>query len=70
MKSINLSFSLGPALQRLADPDQTVFRIDPVRFSQLLMNLTTNAVRFTSQSPVRTIEVSIDVSSMHACLPL
>jgi signal transduction histidine kinase len=36
---------------------------DPIRFAQVLINLLSNAVRFTEQTPSRTIEIALDASA-------
>jgi signal transduction histidine kinase len=36
---------------------------DPIRFAQVLINLLSNAVRFTEQTPSRTVEIALDASA-------
>ncbi|BEJ14043.1 hypothetical protein CspHIS471_0312170 [Cutaneotrichosporon sp. HIS471] len=59
MKRLNLSLNIGPGFQRLG-----VERIltDPVRLGQVVTNLLSNAIRFTSNSPVRRVELRLDLS--------
>ncbi|BEI98772.1 hypothetical protein CcaverHIS631_0310710 [Cutaneotrichosporon cavernicola] len=59
MKRLNLSLNIGPGFRRLG-----VERIltDPVRLGQVVTNLLSNAIRFTSNSPVRRVELRLDLS--------
>ncbi|TXT14114.1 uncharacterized protein COLE_00307 [Cutaneotrichosporon oleaginosum] len=58
MKRLDLSLNIGPGFERLG-----VERImtDPVRLGQVVTNLLSNAIRFTSNSPVRRVELRVDL---------
>ncbi|KDE05537.1 hypothetical protein MVLG_04128 [Microbotryum lychnidis-dioicae p1A1 Lamole] len=59
-KGIKLELSLGNSLKRLG-PHARVLA-DPTRLSQVLVNLLSNAVRFTAKSAVRKVVLSVEVS--------
>lgn len=55
---LELLLDLGASFDRLHI--HTVY-LDPVRFGQVVTNLVSNAVRFTSTSPVRRVQLSLDI---------
>ncbi|GMK53719.1 hypothetical protein CspeluHIS016_0103050 [Cutaneotrichosporon spelunceum] len=59
MKRLNLRLNIGHGFQRLK-VDRIM--IDPVRLGQVVTNLLSNAIRFTSNSPVRKVELRLDLS--------
>jgi CheY-like chemotaxis protein len=58
IKRLDLSLNIGPGFERLG-----VERImtDPVRLGQVVTNLLSNAIRFTSNSAVRRVELRLDL---------
>lgn len=66
VKGIDFKFSLGTAYR---DLDIGWVSADPIRFSQVLVNFISNAVRFTEKSATRDIEVSLDASKKEPSLP-
>ncbi|EIW68283.1 hypothetical protein TREMEDRAFT_69291 [Tremella mesenterica DSM 1558] len=70
MKRIALSFSIGEQMERLGI--DTV-KTDPVRLGQVMTNLLSNGIRFTSTSPIRKINMNFDLSLEpprdDSCLP-
>ncbi|SCV70571.1 BQ2448_3333 [Microbotryum intermedium] len=61
-KGIKLELSLGSSLKRLG-PHARVLA-DPTRLSQVLVNLLSNAVRFTAKLAVRKVVLSFEVSGL------
>nr|XP_031864018.1 uncharacterized protein CI109_000662 [Kwoniella shandongensis]KAA5531090.1 hypothetical protein CI109_000662 [Kwoniella shandongensis] len=59
MKRIALSVKWGDGIGRLGT---SMIKTDPVRLNQVVTNLLSNAIRFTSTSDVRQIELQADVS--------
>ncbi|WOO85364.1 Sensor histidine kinase TmoS [Vanrija pseudolonga] len=55
---LELLLDLGSSFDRLRI--HSVY-LDPVRFGQVVTNLVSNAVRFTSTSPVRRVQLSLDI---------
>lgn len=58
MKRIEVSLSVSPAFERLGLQS---IKTDHVRLGQVITNLLSNAIRFTANSPVRRIQLSLDV---------
>src|SRR5579862_5017380 len=58
-KGINLTFVLGEGYRRI---DVGWVLADPTRFGQVLVNLISNALRFTENAPTRAVEVTLDAS--------
>ncbi|GAA6029570.1 hypothetical protein JCM8097_000943 [Rhodosporidiobolus ruineniae] len=61
-KGIELKLVIGSSLARLG-PRARVFA-DPARLTQVLVNLLSNAIRFTAKSAVRQVTLSVEVSSL------
>ncbi|KAK4687012.1 hypothetical protein P7C73_g3098, partial [Tremellales sp. Uapishka_1] len=59
MKRISLVLKIGESIDRLGI---NVIKIDPVRLGQVVTNLLSNGIRFTSTSVIRQIELSFDLS--------
>jgi len=66
VKHIDFKFTLGTAYR---DLDIGWVSADPIRFSQVLVNFISNAVRFTEKSTVQEIEVTLDASKTEPSLP-
>ncbi|GAA5834272.1 hypothetical protein JCM11251_000589 [Rhodosporidiobolus azoricus] len=60
-KDIELKLVIGSSLARLG-PRARVFA-DPARLTQVLVNLLSNAIRFTAKSATRQVTLSVEVSS-------
>ncbi|GAA5861804.1 hypothetical protein JCM8547_008558 [Rhodosporidiobolus lusitaniae] len=60
-KGIELKLVIGSSLARLG-PRARVFA-DPARLTQVLVNLLSNAIRFTSKSAVREVTLAVEVSA-------
>lgn len=60
VKKIAFKFNMGP---RFAVLGVSWVNADPIRFSQVLLNFISNAVRFTEKSPHREIEIRLDASN-------
>ncbi|GAA5861815.1 hypothetical protein JCM8547_008562 [Rhodosporidiobolus lusitaniae] len=60
-KGIELKLVIGSSLARLG-PRARVFA-DPARLTQVLVNLLSNAIRFTAKSAVREVTLAVEVSS-------
>jgi len=58
-KGINLTFVLGEGYRRI-NVDWVL--AGPTRFGQVLVNLISNALRFTENAPTRAVEVTLDAS--------
>jgi signal transduction histidine kinase len=58
-KGIHLTFSLGEGYRKLG---VAWVLADPTRFAQVLVNLISNALRFTENAPTRAVEVTLDAS--------
>jgi signal transduction histidine kinase len=65
-KGIRLSFSLAKKYRAL---QIGWVRADPIRFSQIIVNFISNAVRFTENALIRVIEVTLDASDEVPDLP-
>ncbi|BGP30997.1 hypothetical protein JCM10296v2_002761 [Rhodotorula toruloides] len=61
MKDIELKLVIGSSLARLG-PRARVFA-DPARLTQVLVNLLSNAIRFTAKSPTRIVTLAVEVSA-------
>ncbi|GAA6029574.1 hypothetical protein JCM8097_000945 [Rhodosporidiobolus ruineniae] len=61
-KGIELKLVIGSSLARLG-PRARVFA-DPARLTQVLVNLLSNAIRFTAKSAIRKVTLSVEVSGM------
>ncbi|KAJ8294408.1 Hybrid signal transduction histidine kinase K [Rhodotorula toruloides] len=61
MKDIELKLVIGSSLARLG-PRARVFA-DPARLTQVLVNLLSNAIRFTAKSPTRVVTLAVEVSA-------
>ena len=59
VKGITFGFTIGEQYRALKI---NWVLADPIRFSQVLLNFISNAVRFTEKAPTRTIDVSLDAS--------
>nr|XP_019011586.1 uncharacterized protein I206_03688 [Kwoniella pini CBS 10737]OCF50367.1 hypothetical protein I206_03688 [Kwoniella pini CBS 10737] len=59
MKRIKLSLVLGEGLENL---NLKMVKTDPVRLNQIVTNLLSNAIRFTSASHIKRITLKFDVS--------
>jgi len=59
MKRIALSLVIGESVERLGI---TAIKTDPVRLGQVVGNLLSNGIRFTSNSNIRRIELKFDLS--------
>ncbi|OCF32765.1 hypothetical protein I316_05687 [Kwoniella heveanensis BCC8398] len=59
MNRISLSYSMGPNAEKLGIE---MIKTDPVRLGQVMTNLLSNGIRFTSNSDIREIEISFDLS--------
>jgi signal transduction histidine kinase len=59
VKKIAFKFKIGPGFAVLG---VSWVNADPIRFSQVLLNFISNAVRFTEKSPQREIEIRLDAS--------
>ncbi|WVR09485.1 hypothetical protein IAU60_006553 [Kwoniella sp. DSM 27419] len=59
MKRIGLNLKLGDGVDKLG---LAMVKTDPVRLNQIVTNLLSNAIRFTSTSDVRQIELAFDIS--------
>jgi signal transduction histidine kinase len=66
VKKIDFKFTLGTAYR---DLDIRWVTADPIRFSQVLVNFISNAVRFTEKSTLREIEVILDAAREEPSLP-
>ncbi|GAA5988801.1 hypothetical protein JCM11641_004857 [Rhodosporidiobolus odoratus] len=60
-KNIELKLVIGSSLARLG-PRARVFA-DPARLTQVLVNLLSNAIRFTAKSATRQVTLSVEISS-------
>ncbi|KPV77318.1 uncharacterized protein RHOBADRAFT_51196 [Rhodotorula graminis WP1] len=60
-KSIELQLVVGSSLARLG-PRAKVFA-DPTRLTQVLVNLLSNAIRFTAKSDKRVVTITVEVSA-------
>lgn len=60
-KSIELQLVVGSSLARLG-PSAKVFA-DPTRLTQILVNLLSNAIRFTAKSDKRVVTLTVEVSA-------
>ncbi|GAA5868815.1 hypothetical protein JCM3774_003906 [Rhodotorula dairenensis] len=60
-KSIELQLVIGSSLARLG-PRARVFA-DPARLTQVLVNLLSNAIRFTAKSDTRIVTLAVEVSA-------
>lgn len=58
MKSINLNLVMSEAFDQLGVQN---IMTDPVRLGQVITNLLSNAIRFTSNSPERKVELKVDI---------
>ena len=65
-KKIELKLSVGKGYESL---QVGWVSGDPVRFAQVLLNLLSNAVRFTENAPTRTIQITLDASIEEPNLP-
>ncbi|BGP23669.1 two-component-like hybrid sensor histidine kinase 2 [Rhodotorula toruloides] len=61
MRDIELKLAIGSSLARLG-PRARVFA-DPVRLTQIIVNLLSNAIRFTAKSPTRVVTLAVEVSA-------
>lgn len=61
MKSINLTLAFGESLLGLDEIGLSTIKVDSVRLGQILINLISNSIRFTSPSPIRDIRVTVEV---------
>ncbi|CED83967.1 response regulator receiver sensor signal transduction histidine kinase [Phaffia rhodozyma] len=72
LKRIDLSFTFGPMLLSLKESKLDLLT-DPQRIGQVLINLLANAIRFTATSPVREIQVSVEIRNCppddDSCVP-
>lgn len=66
VKGIELTFSLGEKYKAL---QIGWVHADPVRFSQVLVNFISNALRFTENAPTRVVDVTLDASEDVPTLP-
>ncbi|KAI5476809.1 histidine kinase [Pseudohyphozyma bogoriensis] len=62
VKGIDLQLVLGSSLERLG-PRARV-HADPTRLAQILINLLSNAIRFTAKSLIKKVTLSVEVSSI------
>ncbi|GAA5888315.1 hypothetical protein JCM5296_003285 [Sporobolomyces johnsonii] len=60
-KGVELKLVIGSSLARLG-PRARVFA-DPARLTQVLVNLLSNAIRFTAKSDVRRVTLSVEISA-------
>ncbi len=58
MNLVDLSLDVGGGFEALG---VRAVMIDPVRYSQIVTNLVSNAIRFTSNSPERRVRVTLDI---------
>ena len=61
VKNIAFKFTVGSGYQ---DLQVGWVSADPIRYSQVLLNFISNAVRFTEKAPIREIEIGLDASEM------
>ena len=61
IKNIAFKFNVGEGYRNL---EVGWVSADPIRYSQVLLNFISNAVRFTEKAPVREIEISLDASKI------
>ena len=61
VKNIAFQFTVGQGYQNL---EIGWVSADPIRFSQVLLNFISNAVRFTEKAPIREIEIGLDASEV------
>ena len=66
VKNIAFKFTIGEGYRRL---EIGWVSADPIRFSQVLLNFISNAVRFTEKAPIREIEISLDASEVEPVFP-
>ncbi|CAK9784840.1 unnamed protein product [Cutaneotrichosporon oleaginosum] len=60
MNLVDLSLDIGTGFE---DMGVRAVMIDPVRYSQIVTNLVSNAIRFTSNSPQRRVRVMLDIGA-------
>jgi len=65
-KGIDITMSLG---KQYKDLGVDWVKADPIRFTQVLVNFISNAIRFTENAPTRNIEISLDASEDLPDLP-
>ncbi|GAA5937240.1 PAS domain-containing hybrid sensor histidine kinase/response regulator [Sporobolomyces koalae] len=61
-KGIELKLVIGSSLARLGPRARVL--ADPARLTQILVNLLSNAIRFTAKSAVRRVTLAVEVSGM------
>lgn len=66
VKGIDLTFSLGTQYKELR---VDWVKADPIRFTQVLVNFISNAIRFTENAPTRNIEITLEASEELPDLP-
>jgi len=66
VKNIAFKFTIGEGYRK---HEIGWVSADPIRFSQVLLNFISNAVRFTEKAPVREIEISLDASEVEPVFP-
>jgi CheY-like chemotaxis protein len=65
-KGIDITFCLGEQYKELK---VDWVKADPIRFTQVLVNFISNAIRFTENAPTRNIEITLEASEELPDLP-
>jgi signal transduction histidine kinase len=65
VKEIDMKLAVGEGYDAL---QIRMVRGDPTRFTQVLLNFLSNAIRFTEKAPSRTIEITLDASEAEPIL--
>lgn len=66
MKGVDITLSVGEGFKVL---DVSWIKADPIRFTQVLVNFISNAIRFTENAPIKNIEIRLDASDEVPHLP-
>lgn len=66
VKGIDITLSVGKGYKAL---EISWIKADPIRFTQVLVNFISNAIRFTDNAPIKNIEISLDASEELPALP-